>query len=107
MATTLMYDVSQWWSQYLNSCVDVSTLEVLEVPGDSVVFYLEPIMVDLEGGCYMGPILMVTLTDLPAGRWTKGGNGIGGSGSDDSGGGGGGGGSGGGDLKNKYGSHWW
>ena len=50
---------------------------------------------------------MVTLTDLPAGRWTKGGNSIGGSGSDDSGGGGGGGGSGGGDLKNKYGSHWW
>ena len=52
------------WSQYLNRCVAASDLEVEEAPGSSVPFYLEPILVDLEGGRYIGPILPAALADL-------------------------------------------
>ena len=54
LSTILLYDVSQWWSQYLNRCVDASSLEVVEAPGASVPFYLKPILVDMERGGLLG-----------------------------------------------------
>ena len=68
-----------------------SALEVVKAPGANVPFSLKPIMVNLEVGFYMGPILSGTLVDLLAVRQAEGGN--------VSRGGGGGGGSIGGDSK--------
>ena len=63
-----------------------------EAPGASVPFSLKPITVDMEGGCYIGPILPAALTDLVAGRRPAGGSAPkgGGSGGDGSSGGSGG-----------------
>ena len=48
--TSLLYDVSRRWSQYLNRCMVVLSSEVVEAPGVSIPFFPEPIMVDMEGG---------------------------------------------------------
>ena len=64
LATTLMYNVSRRWIQYLNRYMDASALEVVEAPGDSVPFSLKPILVDLEGGRYVVPILPRPLEEL-------------------------------------------
>ena len=79
-ATKLLYDVSRQWIQYLNRCVDASASEVVEAPKDSVPFSLEPILVDLDGGRYMGPILPGSLEDFLVGRRAEGGNSSGGGG---------------------------
>ena len=47
LATTLIYDVAQRWIQYLNRCVYVSASEVVEAPGVSIPFSLEPILFDM------------------------------------------------------------
>ena len=52
----------------------MSASEVVESPGASVPFYLEPIMVELEGGRYIIPILPASLADLVAGRRPAGGS---------------------------------
>ena len=88
LAMTLLYDVLRRWIQYLNKCVNTSASEVEEAPGASVPFSLEPILVELEGGRYIGPILPDALADLVAGRRPAGGSapkGGGGSGSSGSG----------------------
>ena len=41
---------------------------MVEAPGGIVPFSLKPILVDLEGGRYIGQILPVSLADLVAGR---------------------------------------
>ena len=92
LATTLLFDVLRRWSQYLNRCVAALASEVEEAPGASVPFSLEPILVELEGGRYIGPILPDTLADLVAGRWPAGGSAAKGGGSGSGGGGGEGGG---------------
>ena len=61
---------------------------MVEAPGASVPFYIKPIVVDLEGVHYVGPILLGTMVGLLSGRRATYGNG-----------GGGGGGGGGGDPK--------
>ena len=66
LATTLLFDVSRRWSQYLNRCVAALASEVVKEPGASVPFYLEPILVELEGGRYIGPTLPASLADLVA-----------------------------------------
>ena len=43
-------------------------------PGASVPFSLEPILVELDGGRYIGPILPATLADLVSGRRPAGGS---------------------------------
>ena len=96
LATTLLYDVLRRWSQYLNMCVAASASEVEEAPGASVPFSLEPILVELEGGRYIGPILPAALADLVSGRRPEGGSAAKGGGGGGNGGNGGGGGSGGG-----------
>ena len=70
----------------------MSALEVVKAPGANLPFSLEPIMVNLEVGFYMGPILPGPLAYLLAVRQAEDVNG--------SRGGGGGGGSIGGDTKN-------
>ena len=49
-------------------------MEVEEAPGARVPFSLEPILVKLEGGRYIGPILPAALVDLVAGRRPAGGS---------------------------------
>ena len=44
LATKIIYDVSWWWSLYLNRRVAVSELEALEAPGANTPFILEPIL---------------------------------------------------------------
>ena len=68
LATTLLYDVSRRWSQYLNRCVAASTSEVEEAPGASVPCSVEPILVELERGRYIVPIHPVALAYLVEGR---------------------------------------
>ena len=67
-------------------------MEVVKTPGSNVPFSIKPIMFELEGRWYVGPILLVTLADLLAVRQAADGNVIRG--------GRGGGGSSGGDSKN-------
>ena len=62
--TTLIYDVSWRWSQYLNMCLAASASKVVEAPGGSIPLFLKPILVDLEGVSYIGPILPVSLANL-------------------------------------------
>ena len=75
-----------------------------EVEEASVPFSLEPILVKLEGGRYIVPILLAALADLVAGRQPAGGSapkgGGGGSGGSNGGGGGSGGSGGGHKIKN-------
>ena len=51
---TLLYDVLRQWSLYLDRCMAVLESEALEAPGGNIPFSLEPVMVDLEGGAYVG-----------------------------------------------------
>ena len=88
--TTLLFELLRQWRQYLNRCVAASAYEVVEALGASAPFSLEPIMVDLEEGCYICPILPASMTDLirTAGRSapkSSGGGGNSDGGSDDSG----------------------
>ena len=68
LSMTLLYNMSRRWSQYLNRCVAVSASKVVEAPRGSILFSLEPILVDLEGGRYISPILSISLVDLVPGR---------------------------------------
>ena len=45
-----------------------SASQVVEAPGSSVHFSLEPILVELERGCYIGLIPPVSMANLVAGR---------------------------------------
>ena len=63
-----MYDVLQRRIQYLDRCVAESASEVVEAPGASVPFYLEPILVEMVGERYLGLIILVPLSYLLAGR---------------------------------------
>ena len=74
LATALLYDVSRRWSLYLNRCVAASASKALEATWAIIPFWLNPILVELESGCYVGPILPEPLVDLLAGlRLTIGG----------------------------------
>ena len=79
--TTLLYNVSWWWSLYLTSCVATLASEALVAPGSSVPFLIEPTLVDIDGGRYVGPIFLVPLADLLPGQSMVGGGGNGGGGS--------------------------
>ena len=85
LTTTLLFNVSRRWGLYLNRCVAASALESLYAPGCHVSFLIEPILVDLEGGQYVGLILPTALGDLISMANGRGGGG--GSGGDGSGGG--------------------
>ena len=80
LATTLLYDVLCWWSLYLNRCVTASSSEDVGEAGETLLFSLEPILLNLEGGRYVGPLfpLPLPLAELVSGR-CGGGGGNGGS----------------------------
>ena len=56
LATTLLLDVSWQWSLYLKMCMAMSESESLNALGCQVPFLLKPILYELEGGRYVGPI---------------------------------------------------
>ena len=86
LSTTLIYNVSRRWITYLNRCVATSSLEDVGVPRATVPFSLEPILLDMKGERYVGPLLPATLAELVSGRCGGGNiNGGGGSGSGGSG----------------------
>ena len=72
LATIIIYNMLQRWSQYFNSCMAASASDVVEVPGSRVPFSIKPIMVELGGGCYIRQILTIFLADLVAGRRSAG-----------------------------------
>ena len=73
LATTVIYDVSRLCSLYLNRCVTASSSEDVGAPGSTVPFLLEPILLELEGGRYVGPLFPLPLAELVSRR--RGGNG--------------------------------
>ena len=73
LATTILYDVSRRWSQYLNRSVTASCSQVVEALGSRFPFSLKPILVDLEGGHYINLILPVSLANIISGRRSAGG----------------------------------
>ena len=64
LATTLIFDVSWWWSLYLNRCVAELASESLDAPGCHTPLSIEPILAEPEGIRYMGPILPASLVEL-------------------------------------------
>ena len=53
-----------------------SVSEALEAPGGGVPFSLDPILVEMDRGLYVGPILPIRLADLVSGG-ERGGDGVG------------------------------
>ena len=80
LSTKILYYMSRRWIQYLNRCVAASASKVVEVPGASVPLFLEPILIGLDRGQYIGPILPISLAKLVAGRRSAGVSGSGGGG---------------------------
>ena len=78
LATTLLYDVSRLWSLYLNRCVKLLSSEKVGATGATVPFSLKPILLELESGRYVGPLLPLPLTELVSGRHGDGGGNDGG-----------------------------
>ena len=73
--------MSQWWNLYLNRRVAASVSESLDALGCQAPFSLEPILAELEGGRYVGPIPPIALRDLVSrSRGRGGGGGDGGDG---------------------------
>ena len=111
---TLIYDVSRQWSLYLNRCVAALESESLEAPGSNTPLSIYPILLELEGGCYVGPIfpgpfadLLVILSPDEDGSNVGGGSGSGSGGGNGGGRGSGSGGGGGGGVKIEKGWRPW
>ena len=64
LSMTVIYDVLRLWSFYLNRCMAASDSKALEALGANAPFLLEPILIDIEGARYVGPILTGPLEDL-------------------------------------------
>ena len=64
LATTLIFDVSGRWILYLNRYVAALVSDYLNAPGSHAPFLLKPILSELEGGRYMGPIIPESLAYL-------------------------------------------
>ena len=79
LVMTLLSNMLRWWALYLNRCVAALASESLDALGCQVPFLLKPILVELEGGQYAGPIPPMTLEDLVSRANGRGGGG-GGSG---------------------------
>ena len=68
LATTLLYAVSRQWLLCLNSCVTALSSENIGTAGTTVPFSLDTILLKMEGGHYVGPLLPLPLTELVSGR---------------------------------------
>ena len=64
LALKNIYNVSSRCNLYLNMCMSESSSEDSGAPGSTVTFFLEFILLELEGGRYVGPILPDALADL-------------------------------------------
>ena len=84
LTMALLYDMSWRWSLYLNRCMALSHSEYVGVHRATVTFSLEPTLLYMKGGSYLGPLLMVTLAEMIIGR-CGGGSGGNGSGNGSSG----------------------
>ena len=82
---TFLYNVLRLWSLYLNRCVIALSSEDVGAAGSTATFSLEPIFLELEGGCYVGPLLPLNLAELVSGK-RGGGNSSGDSGGNGKGG---------------------
>ena len=86
LSTTLLFNASRQWNLYIKRCMDASALKSIYALGCLVSFSLEPILDDMEGGQYVGPILLTALGDLVSRAIGRGGGGTGsGSGGGDRG----------------------
>ena len=79
LAKTLLYDVPLRWILYLKRCVAVSASEDLEVLGTTVIFTLYPILLKMEGGSYVGPLIPGNIMNLLSEQRSGGSRGGGGS----------------------------
>ena len=68
--TPLLFDVSRCRILHLNRRMASSSLEDLGAPRETAPFYLELIVLEMEGGLYMGPIFPEVLMQLVSGRRT-------------------------------------
>ena len=64
LAKEILYNVSRWWRLYLNMCMDDSSSEDLGYPRETRPFYFDLIILLLEGGSYVGIILLAVLVGL-------------------------------------------
>ena len=80
LATTLPFGVLRRWSLYLNRYGTASSSEDVGALGSTVPFSIVPILLELQCGIYVGPLLLEKLAYLISGRCR------GGSGSDVGGG---------------------
>ena len=64
LVTTPLFGMSRFWVLYVNRYMLVSSLDNLGYPMLMVPFSLEPILLGLEGGKYMGPILPEAFAEL-------------------------------------------
>ena len=87
LTTILLYDVLRRWSLYLNRCVAVLASEALDTLRANAPFTLDPMLLKLDCGRSVGPILLRPLPDLLVG-WSTGGNSGGGNSGKKGGGGG-------------------
>ena len=85
LATTLLYDVLQRWPLYLNMRMTALSSEDVGAPRATVPFLVEPILLDLEGGRYVGLLIPANLVDLVSMRRVDGRNGGSGNGGGSSG----------------------
>ena len=66
-ATTLLFNVSHRQSHELNMGMEASSSKDLVYTWSMVPFYLEPILLELKGGRYLGPIFMDALVEMLSG----------------------------------------
>ena len=59
----------------INQCIMASYSEDVGLPGATVPFFIHTILLDLEGGRYVGPLLPGSLAYLVSGRCSIGGGG--------------------------------
>ena len=64
LATKLLFNLSRWWSLYMNRCVDELASEPLDTSGSHVPFLQEKILAKLEGERSVVHILLASLADL-------------------------------------------
>ena len=61
ISTAMIFGMSRCWSLYHNMCVVDPSSENMVTPGEMLPFYLETIILKMEGGRYVGPLFTVAL----------------------------------------------